>query len=354
MKFNRILILFIVCFSIACSRKIVPANNSIINLTEFVDYSKKDNWAAHPYKKDPSDSVPEPLLKEYVQDTAIDIFFVHPTTYFDDKLVKVPPTDFISPLWNANLQNEIINNKTDYSTILYQGSIFNNAGRVFAPRYRQANYYAYFTRDTLNAKRAFDLAYQDIKQSFIFYLEHYNNGRPIIIASHSQGSTHAKLLLKEFFNEKPLMKQLVVAYLVGMPVEHSFFNAIPVCADSLQTGCFCSWRTLKEGYLTTYIKKETTQVLVTNPLSWDTTSVGINRNKNYGAILLNFNKIFPNTTGGRIYKNVLWVNKPRFFGSVLYKEKNYHVGDYNLFYVNVRNNAVARVNSYKKKLKENN
>ena len=74
MKFNRILILFIVCFSIACSRKIVPANNSIINLTEFVDYSKKDNWAAHPYKKDPSDSVPEPLLKEYVQDTAIDIF----------------------------------------------------------------------------------------------------------------------------------------------------------------------------------------------------------------------------------------------------------------------------------------
>ena len=69
---------------------------------------------------------------------------------------------------------------------------------------------------------------------------------------------------------------------------------------------------------------------------------------------MNFNKIFPNTTGGRIYKNVLWVNKPRFFGSVLYKEKNYHVGDYNLFYVNVRNNAVARVNSYKKKLKENN
>ena len=331
----------------SCSRNIVSSPNAMIDISESVDYSKLENWAAHPYKKDPSDSIPSPLSQNILQDSSVDVFFLHPTTYFDNSLVSDPPSDFNSPMWNSNLLNRSINNKTDNSTILYQASIFNSAGRVFAPRYRQANYYAYFTRDTLNALKAFELAYNDIKTAFIYYLEHYNQGRPIIIASHSQGTTHAKLLLNEFFDGKRLSKQLVAAYLVGIPVEKNYFKTIPVCADSLQTGCYCTWRTLKEGYLTEYIKKETNDVAVTNPLSWDTSLVAISRKKNEGSILLNFNRILKKTTGAKIYKNVLWVNKPHFFGNIFYKEKNYHIADYNLFYVNVRRNVNTRVKSYK-------
>ena len=349
MKLNVEYFILVILLSIACGRKVVSTSNATINFSESVDYSSMDNWAAHPNKKDPSDRVPAPLQQQVLQDSTVDIFFLHPTTFFDNNLIKVPPQNFASPLWNANQNNTAINDKTDNSTILYQASIFNNAGRVFAPRYRQANYYAYFTKDTINAIRAFDLAYQDVRQAFMFYLKHYNKGRPIVIASHSQGTNHAKLLLKEFFDQKLLMKQLVVAYLVGMPVEKTFFQGIPVCADSLQTGCFCSWRTLKEGYLTEFIKKETKLVAVTNPLSWDTSAIAVSRKTNDGTILLNFNKIITKTTGGRIYKNVVWVNKPRFFGNVLYQEKNYHIGDYNLFYVSVRKNAVARVRAYKRR-----
>ena len=54
---------------------------------------------------------------------------------------------------------------------------------------------------------------EDVKAAFQYYLEHYNNGRPIIIASHSQGTTHAKRLLKEFFDGTALQHQLVAAYL---------------------------------------------------------------------------------------------------------------------------------------------
>lgn len=334
---------------VSCTSKIVPPAKQLAIKTEVIDYSKLDYWAAHPNKNDPSDSVPAPLIADFISDTTTDVFFLHPTTYLDNKLLKEPPSEISSPLWNADITNDALNSKTDNSTILYQGSIFNKAGRIFAPRYRQANYYAYFTRDTLNARSAFAVAYRDIEQAFKYYLDHYNNGRPIIIASHSQGTTHAKLLLKQFFENKPLMKQLVVAYLVGMPVEEQYFKAIPVCEDSLQTGCFCSWRTLKEGYFTDYIKKETSRVLVTNPLSWTTTTDAVGRYKNTGSILLNFNKIIPNSTGGRIYKNVLWVNKPQFFGNVLYRDKNYHIGDYNLFYLNVRNNAAARVKAFQQK-----
>ena len=321
--------------------------NTMINISEGVDYSKIENWAAHPYKKDPADSIPSPLPQKILEDSSVDVFFLHPTTYLDNSLVSDPPKDFISPLWNADVLNKAINIKTDNSTILYQASIFNGAGRVFAPRYRQANYYAFFTKDTLNSIKAFELAYSDIKQAFSYYLEHYNQGRPIVIASHSQGTTHAKLLLKEFFDAKPLGKQLIAAYLVGMPVEKKYFQTIPLCTDSLQTGCYCSWRTLKEGYLTDYIKRETNDVVVSNPLSWDTSLVAVSRKMNEGSILLNFNKILKKTTGARIYKNVLWVNKPHFFGNIFYKEKNYHIADYNLFYVNVRRNVNTRVKAYK-------
>ena len=65
-------------------------------------------------------------------------------------------------------------------------------------------------KDTSKAGKAFDFAYEDIKKSFEYYLQHYNNGRPIIIASHSQGTTHALRLLKEFFENKPL--QLVAVW----------------------------------------------------------------------------------------------------------------------------------------------
>ncbi len=314
-----------------------------------IDYANFDYWAAHPTIIDFSDSLSKGLTKRDPADSGVDIFFIHPTTYFDRNIIENDTVfPFSSELWNASLKNVAVNNKTDETSVLYQASIFNRAGRVFAPRYRQANYFAYFTPDTAGAERAFDFAYRDVKEAFQYYLDHYNKARPIVIASHSQGTTHAKRLLKEYFEDKALMNQLVVAYLVGMPIETSYYKSIPVCATFDETGCICSWRTVKEGYLTEFQKKEDFRVMITNPLSWDTLSTPIDRHENKGAILKNYNKIIPYTTGGRIYRNVLWVNKPRVFGSFLLKQKNYHIGDFNLFYLSVRKNAEDRIKEYKK------
>ena len=43
------------------------------------------------------------------------------------------------------LNDQSLNAKTDYSTILYQASAFNEY-RVFAPRYRQAHLRSYYYR----------------------------------------------------------------------------------------------------------------------------------------------------------------------------------------------------------------
>ncbi len=303
------------------------------------DYSNLNYWAAHPYKKDPSDSISKSLKNNDVADSSVDIFFIHPTTYTSTA------KEFGN---NAPVDNPDLNAKTDYSTILYQASVFNQAGRVFSPRYRQANLQAYFpvtATDTTEAIAAFELAYQDIKSAFTYYLAHNNNGRPIIIASHSQGTTHAKRLLKEFFDGKPLQNKLVAAYLVGIPVEKNWFTSIKPCETPLQTGCACSWRTFKNGYEPDYITKES-PVIITNPLTWDSSKPIAARSLNKGSILLNFNKLAPKVAAANINGNVLWTCKPHFFGNIFYTSKNYHIADYNLYYLSVRENVAERIKAF--------
>ena len=339
---------FFICFLVilgfsACSDKYKPyrSHYTFKSDTGIPDYSNLDYWAAHPGKKDPADSVPAPLRNEN-RDTLVDVFFIHPTTFTDKKAASQS---------NATIDDAAINAKTDYSTILLQGSTFNQYGRVFAPRYRQAHIGNFYSNDSVAASRAFTLAYQDVRTAFLYYLEHYNNGRPIVLASHSQGALHTIWLLKEFFENKPLQQQLVVAYVVGWPLKKNTLTKIPVCQQPNQTGCVCSWRTFEEGYLTPGVKKENERgdaVQVTNPITWTTDTNFVSRQSNKGAILTRFNKIFPTPADAQINSGVLFTKKPQFPWSFLYKTSNYHIADINLYYLNVRENVANRIQHFKK------
>ncbi|MES2332063.1 MAG: DUF3089 domain-containing protein [Bacteroidota bacterium] len=329
----------------ACSNNYhrFASNYPFVAETGVPDYSNLDYWAAHPGKWDPSDSVPLPYRENYHPDTTVDVFFIYPTTYTDKKKALG---------WNAPVDNAELNAKTDYSTILFQASIFNEAGRVFSPRYRQANYFSYLpitANDTAHAIAAFDLAYEDVKTAFLYYMQHYNNGRPIIIASHSQGATHGKRLLKEFFDGKELQKKLVAAYLIGMPLEPDYFNSIKPCNSPAQTGCAISWRTFREGFEPDYVQNEKFVSIVTNPLTWDANIPSADRSLNKGSVLLKFNKPVKATVNAKINHGVLWTDKPRFFGNIFYTSKNYHVADMNLFYLNIRENVKERVEAFRKR-----
>lgn len=303
------------------------------------DYSNLNYWAAHPWKWDPSDSVAKPLRNE-PKDSMVDVFFLHPTTFTKRKDSKQS---------NAFIDDEYINAKTDYSSILYQASVFNQQCRVFAPRYRQAHIQNFFSTDSIKAHAAFELAYTDIRTAFEYYLKQYNNGRPIIIAGHSQGALMAERILIEYFENKTLKNKLVVAYIIGWPVSERYFTSLQVCTDSLQTGCFCSWRTFKKGYTPSYVKKDTSGVYVTNPLSWTTATGFVSRKLNKGSILRNFNKIYKHTTDAQIGNGVLYTRKPTFPWSFLFLSKNYHVGDINLYYLNIRENVKQRISLFWKK-----
>jgi hypothetical protein len=300
------------------------------------DYSNLNYWAAHPLKWDPSDSVPKPFRKEK-RDSLADVFFLHPTIYTDELKENS---------LNADIDDAYLNAKTDYSTILYQASVFNQHARIFAPRFREAHYSNYFPKDTLASVAAFDLAYEDVKAAFEYYLKNYNDNRPIIIASHSQGTTHALRLLKDFFENKPLQKQLVVAYIVGMPIPPKYFSSLKMCEDSLQTGCLCGWRTFRKGFKPPYVEAENEFSLVTNPITWKITPDYAPKKLNKGSVLYNFNKVYRRTTDAQINEGVIWVTRPKFPWSFLYSARNYHVGDINLYYLNIRGNVEQRINYF--------
>lgn len=340
--FYSIFITFLLFFVISsCSDKYQSYRSNYIfrSSNGMPDYANLDFWAAHPWKKDPSDSVPQPLLDE-PKDSTADVFFLHPTTFTRKK-------DFARA--NANIDDDYINAKTDYSTILLQASAFNQSSRVFAPRYRQAHIGNFYSADTAASSKALALAYQDVRAAFIYYLEHYNNGRPIVIASHSQGALLSIRLLQEFFNGKSLQSKLVVAYIVGWPLEKKTLSQIPACITPEQTGCVCSWRTFKEGYVAPWVKKENmrgAEMIVTNPLSWTTDTALVPRTQNKGAILMDFNKVLPATTDARIEKGVVFTRRPKFKGSFLYRTGNYHIGDINLYYLSIRENLQQRLNNF--------
>lgn len=301
------------------------------------DYNRLDYWAAHPSKWDPSDSVPAPLRNE-IRDSLVDVFFLHPTTFTKKKYADQS---------NAAIDDAYINAKTDYSTILFQASVFNQQCRVFAPRYRQAHIRNFYTRDTLKSKAAFELAYADIKNAFEYYLQHLNQGRPFIIAGHSQGALMAERLLKEFVEGKPLAKQLVVAYIIGWPVPGNYFSSLGACSSPAQTGCLCSWRTYRKGYTPAYLKNEAVTALVTNPLSWTTGGEWVNRKLNKGAIV-RFNKLYRHSADAQILNGLLYTRKPKFPWSFLYHSKNYHIGDINLYYLNIRENIRERISMFRR------
>jgi len=53
-----------------------------------------------------------------------------------------------------------------------------------------------------------------------------------------------------------------------------------------------------------------------------------------------------NVADAQIHDDILWINKPHFPGSFFYRTKNYHIGDMNLFYVNIRDNIRTRINAF--------
>ncbi len=295
------------------------------------DYSLQESWSAMPFREDVADVLPK--NESWIHDSLkqVDVFYVHPTIYQK------------GPLWNAGLDMTKINRKVDKYPVRLQASVFNESCRVYAPRYRQAVVKVFYEQ-TDDGEKALNLAYQDVKRAFNYYLEHYNNGRPFIIAGHSQGTHHTRRLLQDCVDTTALKDQLVAAYVIGFTLNEDMYANLKMCTDASETGCIISWMSYKEGFIPNGEWHKTTKSI--NPLTWtmDTTAATV---KDYNAtVVFNPKRIRTRPITVRIADvggNVLWVQTKAPWFRLM---KNLHIADYGLFYLDIRENVKTRVSAF--------
>ncbi|HUJ03438.1 MAG TPA: DUF3089 domain-containing protein, partial [Rhizomicrobium sp.] len=260
------------------------------------------------------------------------------------------------------------NAKTDKGSLRNQASAFNGCCAVYAPRYRQMTFGG-FLEPSADSKAAMDLAYSDVKRAFQFYLAHYNHGRPFIIASHSQGSRHAKRLVQDVVDGSPLMKQFVAAYIVGNWLDENWFKSlkdVKLCERAGDTGCVVTWSSLDDGADAQQQREDfvsrsglpaddaSHEYVCTNPLTWTTADVLAPASDDLGGWVYGGGDAprppDPHLVSMRCDDGALFVSRPDDW---IYRAKmlpggNYHDYDYQLAYMNIRENAKARVGAFLK------
>lgn len=290
------------------------------------DYSNRNNWFF--FGKE-----------DVLENVKADVFFVHRTTFLN------------CSAWNAAINNNLLNAATYFFAVKIPCHAFIHTARVFAPKYRQATLYSFYDTGSDGIK-ALDLAYNDVRDAFLYYLENHNYGRPIILAGHSQGTFHLQRLMQEFFdNNETLRQQLVCAYLPAMPVHLNSFRNIKPAASYNSTGGFVSWSTFGKNAYPLYFKGQYDDALCTNPLNWANDSkVIVDKSFHKGSITYYLNRKEARKITAFSDKGVLHINDPGL-GYFRLRKKDYVTMDYHIFFENIRKNVQDRItNFYKQSL----
>jgi hypothetical protein len=296
-----------------------------------IDYSESVNWAVLPtFQND--------LIKEFVRDSSLiskaDVFYVYPTLFLEEK----------DTAWNIEINESEQRNKVLRQAVKFQASAWAESGRLFVPFYRQAHIRAYRQLDK-GGREALLMAYSDVRKAFLYYLQNENNGRPIILAGHSQGSTHLSLLLKEFFDGTDLQKQLVAAYIPGIGIEPSMFSNLQLMKKPNENFGFVTWNTFKRKLNQDKYERWYKGKLVINPVTWDLSPLA-EKEQHRGFLFWN-NKMYDKSFSTNLIDGVIWITTPNFpYKYLSFRMDDYHVGDVNLFWEDIRQNSKLRLKNW--------
>ena len=330
------------------------------------DYAAADNWAALPSRAGVEDRMPAGVDDADVQDSAaVDVFFIHSTGYLS------------GDTWTFFMDPESRAEENTQWMMANQASTFSSCCKIYAPRYRQANIFAYLRGNEIR-EQALGFAYQDVERAFQYFLQHYSKGRPFILAGNSQGSHHGIRLLDQVIDGTPLAKRLVAAYLIGGGVpgvtamaQTNFekMRDVALCRSATDLGCAVHWDTYSEAVIEQELPNNIGNVC-TNPLSWELNGGLATKQQHLGAVPASgrFQVELGGSTAatgvvfeplaapesqmlqaqckdGVLYisdqSNTVFADQGGSFGG-----GNYHGLDYTVFHMDIRENAKLRVQTF--------
>jgi len=317
-----------------CHQWKIPKQSFGRSIPAAPDYANRSHWACLPDRKDACDTVPVATLSDNQAIAKVDVFFTYPTLFDDRKA------------WNAAIDDTDLRETLDESTLRHQGSIFNGYARVYVPYYRQMTYYGFWGNET-DMEKALALSLEDAVAAFSYYMEHYNQGRPFIIAGHSQGGWLTYQLVEHWLPQHPdWQKRLVAAYAVGWAIPPEDLTAWPVCSSAVQTGCLVSWNTYARGHLPAgHYSMMPSNPIAVNPLNWRSDTTYAPFEANLGGVGRKYEKLYPKVCDAQIHQGYLWINRDNLPGMAKWL-KRFHAADYNLFWMNVRENVGQRAEQW--------
>jgi len=216
------------------------------------DYSKPENWLCSPDIKDRSKDACAADMSttiiaangKFTTETwaanpkaLIDCFYVYPTVSND----PTPNSDM-----NAGPE--------EFSVIHGQFERFASQCRPFAPLYRQVTLTALRAGIAGKPMAGVDgvLGYNDVVDAWNYYLQHYNQGRGVVLIGHSQGSGVLTRLIQNEIDGKPVQSRIISALLLGTSLSvpkgkdvGAAFKNIPLCHSASQTGCVITYASFR-------------------------------------------------------------------------------------------------------------
>ena len=303
-----------------------------------IDYSKKTNW----YR------IPE-ITKD------VDTFYIYSTVFMG---ANEGDPDYAT-LDNAEMLDGI---KIEHAI---KSSVFEESTNLFIPLYRQSGLKhaaEVFLKDGTIEAALIGTPYTDITTALDYYFENYNNGRPFVIAGHSQGSAILRLVLKKYFKEHPnYYQRMVAAYAIGYSITSDDLAANPhmkFATGESDTGVILSWHA--EGPKNVEANGPIPNVAIRkngisiNPLNWK-------RDETYAPASMNLGSLVMDENGATEIREIdadAQVNIAR--GTVVTNAKAipnemtelagpqcYHQDDYSIFYNNIKDNVAKRIAAYK-------
>ena len=298
---------------------------------EYVDYSNMSNWA---YWNEGSEK-------------QADLFFICPTVDMGK---------------DGNLISDIESEKYRESfvgAINMELGIYNEVASVYAPYYRQATFPVYnLSKEEQEIHLSF--AYEDVKNAFIYYADHTDESRPLILAGFSQGADLIIRLIKDLFDEPKYQRRLVAAYAIGWKLtedEVAEYPHIMPAEGETDTGVIIAYNSEDKDIKSSLIIGEDEKTYSINPLNWKATSEIADKSLNKGACFTdysgNIKDEIPNLTGAYIDEKrgalkVTNIAKEDYPGK-LFDDGIYHLYDYQFFFRNLQENVAKRLSAYEEK-----
>ncbi len=301
---------------------------------EKIDYSNPDNWLALPENPD----------------KPVDVIYIYPTVY---GTIGEAADDI------ADIDDTTMRILAIYSSVS-QAGVFEESCNVYAPFYRQ------FTVDSLlgvmeNSPESLRYcAAQDLYNMLDYYFKNLNDGRPFILAGHSQGSVWLTVILEDYMKEHPeYLENMVAAYAIGYSVTKEYLDRNPhlkFAEGRDDTGVIISYNTEGTGNKEQYNCVVKEGAIAINPINWKRDDTYASAEENMGSlsstgeIVANYADARLDTERGVVICDSVEISKEQqealkeYFGP-----ESFHLQDYSLYFMNLQQNVADRIKAFMEK-----